>query len=122
MKKIVTLMLVLAIAMTAVAQQKSEHNRKHKDPPKIEEMVNNLSAIQKKRLNTVMENSRKEVDRLQAELEHQKGFLESVRRKLGNASFVAHAPAAVVEGERKKEADALSRIEALEKSLAALGK
>ena len=63
-----------------------------------------------------------EITRLQAELEHQKGFLESVRRKLGNASFVAHAPAAVVEGERKKEADALSRIEALEKSLAALGK
>ncbi len=60
--------------------------------------------------------------KLEAELAHQKGFLEGVRKKLGNANFVAHAPEAVVAGERKKEADALSRIEALEKSLMALGK
>ena len=58
--------------------------------------------------------------RLEAELQRQKGFLEGVRRKLSNQDFVAHAPEAVVAGERKKEADALSRIEALEKSLAAL--
>ena len=58
--------------------------------------------------------------KLEAELQRQKGFLEGVRRKLSNQNFVAHAPEAVVAGERKKEADALSRIEALEKSLAAL--
>lgn len=86
MKKIVTLMLVLAIAMTAVAQQKSEHNRKHKDPPKIEEMVNNLSAIQKKRLNTVMENSRKEVDRLQAELDKVRKQIKTLSEKEGDNS------------------------------------
>ncbi len=58
--------------------------------------------------------------RLEAELERQKGFLEGVRRKLSNANFVAHAPAAVVENERKKESDALMRIEAIQKSLALL--
>ena len=63
-----------------------------------------------------------ERSRLEAELARQKGFLEGVRRKLANENFVAHAPEAVVAGERKKEADALSRIEALEKSLAALAK
>ena len=52
-----------------------------------------------------------------AELEHQRGFLEGVRRKLGNAGFVAHAPEAVIAVERKKEADALARIEALESAL-----
>lgn len=63
-----------------------------------------------------------EKKRLEDELRYQKGFLEGVRKKLGNAKFVANAPEAVVAGERKKEADALSRIEALEKSLTALEK
>jgi valyl-tRNA synthetase len=63
-----------------------------------------------------------EKKRLEDELRYQKGFLEGVRKKLGNANFVANAPEAVVAGERKKEADALSRIEALEKSLTALEK
>lgn len=58
--------------------------------------------------------------KITAELEHQRSFLEGVRRKLGNASFVAHAPEAVVAVERKKESDALARIEALEASLKAL--
>ncbi len=61
-----------------------------------------------------------EIAKIQAELEHQKGFLESVRKKLGNASFVEHAPEKVVEMERKKEADAIARIAALEDSLKAL--
>jgi len=63
-----------------------------------------------------------EKKRLEDELRYQKGFLEGVRKKLANAKFVANAPEAVVAGERKKEADALSRIEALEKSLTALEK
>ena len=63
-----------------------------------------------------------ERSRLEAELARQKGFLEGVRRKLGNENFVSHAPEAVVAVERKKEADALARIEALEKSLEALAK
>ncbi|MBR4822621.1 MAG: hypothetical protein IKZ71_05670, partial [Bacteroidales bacterium] len=37
-----------------------------------------------------------------------------------NEGFVAHAPEAVIAAERKKEADALQRIEALENSLKTL--
>ena len=70
-------------------------------------------------LEGLVDNS-EERSRLEAELARQKGFLEGVRRKLGNENFTAHAPEAVVAMERKKEADALSRIEALEKSLEAL--
>ncbi len=55
-----------------------------------------------------------------AELEHQRGFLAGVQKKLSNESFVAHAPQAVVALEKKKEADALARIEALESSLKTL--
>jgi valyl-tRNA synthetase len=61
-----------------------------------------------------------EIRKIEAELEHQRGFLESVRKKLGNESFVAHAPEKVVAMERKKEADSLSKIEGYEKALNAL--
>ncbi len=62
-------------------------------------------------------NADEEKIKLQSELERQRKFLAGVRAKLSNDKFTAHAPAAVIEGERKKEADALARIEALESSL-----
>ena len=58
--------------------------------------------------------------KLLADLEHQRKFLAGVRAKLGNENFMSHAPEAVVANERKKEADALSRIAALEESLSKL--
>ena len=61
-----------------------------------------------------------EVRKIEAELEHQRGFLASVRKKLGNESFVAHAPEKVIALERKKEADSLSKIKSYEKALATL--
>ena len=64
--------------------------------------------------------SAEEKARLEAELEHQRKFLASVRAKLSNAKFVEHAPEAVISNERKKEADAVSRIATLEASLAAM--
>ena len=65
-------------------------------------------------------NADEEAARLQAELDRQRKFLAGVRAKLSNEKFVAHAPEAVIAGERKKEADSLARIEALEASLNAL--
>ena len=65
-------------------------------------------------------NADEERAKIEAELEHQRGFLAGVQKKLSNASFVAHAPENVVALERKKEADALARIEALEASLKTL--
>jgi len=62
-------------------------------------------------------NAEEERAKIEAELQYQRKFLEGVRRKLSNESFVAHAPEAVVALERKKESDALARIEALESSL-----
>ncbi len=54
------------------------------------------------------------------DLEHQKGFLLSVEKKLGNEKFAANAKPEVLAMEQKKKADALSRIKAIEESLAAL--
>ena len=61
-----------------------------------------------------------EKSKILAELEHQRGFLASVQKKLSNQNFVAHAPENVVAVERKKEADAMARIAALEASLNSL--
>jgi valyl-tRNA synthetase len=61
-----------------------------------------------------------EVQKLKEELDYQKGFLEAVNRKLDNERFVLSAPAAVVEKERKKKADAEARIRVIEEQLAAL--
>ncbi len=58
--------------------------------------------------------------KLLSELEHQQKFLAGVRAKLGNPAFVGHAPEAVVANERKKEADALSRIASLQETLKSL--
>ena len=67
-----------------------------------------------------MVNVEEEIRKIEGELEHQRSFLESVRKKLGNESFVAHAPEKVVAMERKKEADSLAKIEAYEKTLESL--
>lgn len=63
-----------------------------------------------------------EIKKLEEELNYQQGFLRSVLAKLGNERFVNNAPAKVVEMERKKQADAESKIKSLEESIAALKK
>jgi valyl-tRNA synthetase len=55
------------------------------------------------------------------DLQHQRGFLESVMKKLGNERFVQNAKPEVVALEQKKQADAEARIKAIEESLASLG-
>ena len=62
-------------------------------------------------------NVEEEIKKLEKELAHVQGFLKSVRAKLSNERFVSSAPAQVIETERNKEADALAKIETLEKSL-----
>jgi len=59
--------------------------------------------------------------KIQKEIEHLNGFLRGVRGKLSNARFVQNAPEQVVELERKKEADALAKLEVLNGKLEQLG-
>lgn len=63
-----------------------------------------------------------ELGRLRKDLEYYQGFRESVLKKLGNERFVSKAPAAVVDGERRKLADAEAKIETLTRSIEALSK
>ncbi|MDO6760279.1 valine--tRNA ligase [Tamlana sp. 2_MG-2023] len=62
-----------------------------------------------------------EVQKLTEELKYTEGFLKSVQKKLSNERFVSGAPEQVVASEKKKEADALNKIETLKASLANLG-
>ena len=61
-----------------------------------------------------------EIAKIESELSRLEGFLSGVRKKLSNEAFTAHAPEKVVALERKKEADALLKIENLTKSLNSL--
>ncbi|MCD8267399.1 MAG: valine--tRNA ligase [Parabacteroides sp.] len=69
-----------------------------------------------------MINVEEELVKLEEELKYQQGFLASVVKKLSNESFVSKAPAKVIDMERKKQADAESKIKSIEESIAALKK
>ena len=61
-----------------------------------------------------------ELKKLEADLQHQQGFLRGVMAKLSNERFVANAKPEIVELERKKKSDAETRIAALEEAIKAL--
>jgi valyl-tRNA synthetase len=65
-------------------------------------------------------NINEEKTRINKEIEYNKGFLQSVQKKLANEKFVQNAKPEVIEIERKKQADAESKIKALEEQLASL--
>ena len=67
-----------------------------------------------------VENPEEEIAKLNEDLNYQKGFLTGVQKKLSNTRFVDHAPAQVVEIERKKERDALEKIKHIEQQIAQL--
>jgi valyl-tRNA synthetase len=61
-----------------------------------------------------------ELEKLQKELDYTKGFLKSVNGKLNNENFVKGAPEQVVANEKKKQTDAMQKIEVLENQIASL--
>ena len=67
-------------------------------------------------------NVEEEISKMQAEITYYEGFLNSVMKKLGNEKFVANAKPEIVEAERKKKADAESKIASLKESIEALKK
>jgi valyl-tRNA synthetase len=61
-----------------------------------------------------------EILKLKTELKYTEGFLNSVQKKLSNTRFVENAPEQVIQIERAKEQDAISKIKALKDSLNSL--
>jgi len=67
-------------------------------------------------------NVEEEIARMRKEIAYQEGFIESVMKKLGNEKFVANAKPEVVANERKKKADAESKIMTLREGIDNLNK
>ena len=67
-------------------------------------------------------NVEEELKKLEADLQHQQGFLRGVMAKLSNERFVQNAKPEIVALEQKKKADAEARIAALEEAIKALQK
>ncbi|MBO7480914.1 MAG: valine--tRNA ligase [Bacteroidales bacterium] len=65
-------------------------------------------------------NKEEELKKLREELAYTESFLESVMKKLSNENFVSHAPAAVIEKERKKQSDSETKIKILKEQIAGL--
>ena len=65
-------------------------------------------------------NIEEEIIKLKKELQYIEGFLNSVRKKLSNSRFVENAPEKVIQIEKDKEQDALSKIKAIKDSLSSL--
>ena len=63
-----------------------------------------------------------EIKKAEAQLEHLRGFLAGIEKKLSNENFIAHAPEKVIELERKKKADSESKIATLLETLQKLRK
>lgn len=63
-----------------------------------------------------------EISKMENELKHKELFLQGIVKKLSNENFVAHAPKAVIELERKKQADAESIIKSLKENIDSLKK
>ena len=63
-----------------------------------------------------------EIEKQEKELKHLEGFLIGIKKKLSNENFVANAPAAVIERERKKQSDSEEKIATLKASLEELRK
>ena len=78
MKHTTAVLLALLLGLTLMAQPPEGKHRSHHrrpEPPKVEQMVSNLSAIQKKRLETISDECKQDMDKLEKEL-------NSVRQKI----------------------------------------
>ena len=72
MKKTFIFIISILTITTLMAQAPGgghRHRQAPPEPPKVEEMVSNLSAIQKKRLEGISENCKKQTAKLQKELD-----------------------------------------------------
>ena len=71
MKRTIAIVLTLLFSMTLFAQSAKPFRgtMSKDDPPKVEKMVSNLTAMQKKRIESITEKSKKEVTKLKNELE-----------------------------------------------------
>ncbi len=89
MKKTFIFIISILTITTLMAQAPSgghRHRQGPPEPPKVEEMVSNLSAIQKKRLEGISENCKKQTAKLQKELDEIRSQIRNLMMQDGDQS------------------------------------
>jgi valyl-tRNA synthetase len=116
-------------------QISGEHNAKYDEVIKKLANIESLEAVKDKSADVVsflvgtteyaiplgnLIDAEEEIGKMETEIKYLEGFLKSVNAKLSNERFVANAKPEIVENERKKQADAESKMVALKESIARL--
>jgi len=90
----------------------------------IESVANSITVVVGKQKifieTTTLLDTSTQKEKLLKDLDYLKGFLASVDKKLSNEKFVQNANPTIIENEKKKKADALTKIRLIEESLQAL--
>ena len=86
MKRTVVILFTLLLACTLNAQQDQRKGRTHKELPKVEEMVSDLSAAQKKKLNAIQKDAKERIGKLQVELDEVRDSVRTLMRMDGDQS------------------------------------
>ena len=84
MKRTFIILLTLLLVGTLSAQQ--QRGRFHRELPKIEEMVNDLSNAQKKKLNAIQKDAKERISKLQAERDEVRDSIRALMRMDGDQS------------------------------------
>ena len=84
MKRTFIILLTLLLVGTLSAQQ--QRGRSHRELPKIEEMVNDLSNAQKKKLNAIQKDAKERISKLQAERDEVRDSIRALMRMDGDQS------------------------------------
>ena len=89
MKKLLSTLFAILLCSSMFAQTPDggRHKRHGRpEPPKIEEMVSNLSAVQKKKLETITQDCKAKADKLQKELDKVRTDIRALMGKEGDQS------------------------------------
>lgn len=89
MKHLALILITTLMAFTLTAQppEGEPHKRHHRQqPPKVEQMVSNLSAVQKKRLEAITNDCQQETDKLEKELNTVRQKIRSLMDQPGDQS------------------------------------
>ena len=84
MKRTFIILLTLLLVGPLCAQQ--QRGRPHRELPKIEEMVNDLSNAQKKKLNAIQKDAKERISKLQAERDDVRDSIRALMRMDGDQS------------------------------------
>lgn len=89
MKKLYVILFTLLLGGSLLAQTEGGKHRQRPgrpEPPKIEEMVSDLSAIQKKKLETITKECKEKTAKLQKELDNVRTNIRTLMNKEGDQS------------------------------------